>query len=399
MKQEPSSRSWPRLSIILICMGILIILIIIASCNGRSSDNAAHTLQTASFPSIKLTKVAGGFTEPTYITHAGDGSGRLFVVERKGLVRVVRDGAVLATPFLNITGKVQSRGGEQGLFSIAFPPGYASKNYFYVDYTNRSGVGNTAVARYPLSQNPDMANAAGEAVLLSVTQPFANHNGGQLAFGPDGFLYVGMGDGGSGGDPMGNGQNPAALLGKLLRLDVESGVAPYAVPAGNPFATEVWAYGLRNPWRFSFDRVTGDLYIADVGQNRFEEVNVQGATSKGGENYGWNIMEGLHCFSGAGCNQAGLTLPVAEYDQSNGDCSITGGYVYRGLQFPTLQGIYFYGDFCSGRIWGLRRSDTGWDSSLLLDSELQISSFGEDEAGNVYVADFGTGDLYRLDPQ
>lgn len=311
----------------------------------------------------------------------------------------MKNGAVLAVPFLNITGKVQSRGGEQGLFSIAFPPGYATKSYFYVNYTDRSGVGNTAVARYPLSQNPDVANAAGEAVLLSVTQPFTNHNGGQLAFGPDGFLYVGMGDGGSSGDPMRNGQTVTALLGKLLRIDVESGVVPYAVPIGNPFATEVWAYGLRNPWRFSFDRATGDLYIADVGQNQYEEVNVQPATSKGGENYGWNIMEGLHCFADAGCSQAGLTLPVAEYDHSNGDCSITGGFVYRGLQFPTLQGIYFYGDLCSGRIWGLRRSDTGWESSILLESQLQISSFGEDEAGNVYVADFGTGDLYRLDPQ
>jgi glucose/arabinose dehydrogenase len=328
------------------------------------------------------------------ITNAGDGSGRLFVVEQGGAVRIVRSGAVAARPFLNISSLV-TPGGEQGLLGLAFPPGYAARQSFYVNYINRTGVGNTVIARFAVAGDPDLAERTSRQELLTFTQPFANHNGGQLAFGPDNLLYIGSGDGGSGGDPLGNGQNKTSLLGKLLRLDVLSGTAP-AIPAGNPFGNEVWAYGLRNPWRFSFDRQTGDLYLADVGQGTREEVNFQPAGSGTGANYGWNIMEGSLCFLNPGlCSSAGLTLPVAEYDHSAGDCSVTGGYVYRG-SISSLRGTYLYGDFCSGRIWGLRHNGVAWENILLLDSTLLISTFGEDEAGELYVADYGAGAIYRI---
>jgi glucose/arabinose dehydrogenase len=210
------------------------------------------------------------------------------------------------------------------------------------------------------------------------------------------MLYIGMGDGGSEGDPQFNAQNRTRLLGKILRIDVESGTAPYAIPPGNPFNNEVWSYGLRNPWRFSFVRATGELFIADVGGALFEEVNVQPAGSAGGENYGWNIMEGAHCFNSPTCDRSGLTLPVLEYGHGTGDCSITGGYVYRGTE-TALQGIYLYGDFCSGKIWGMRRNEQIWENRLLLDATFPISSFGEDEAGNVYVLDYDGGNIYRID--
>ena len=369
----------------------LLILLLLAGCSGGSG------VASPPLPTITLTRIATGFVQPVHVTHAGDGSGRLFVVERGGVIRIIRGGAVLPTPFFDISGQVQSAGGEQGLLSVAFPPDFAARQYFYVDYTNRTGIGDTIVARYPMTANPDIASSTGEVTLLNVTQPFANHNGGQLAFGPDGLLYVALGDGGSAGDPFNNAQNLATGLGKILRLDTEAGVTTYAVPPDNPFGNEIWAYGLRNPWRFSFDRATGDLYIADVGQNLIEEINFQPSTSSGGENYGWNIMEGTSCFLSPECGRTGLILPVVEYSHANGNCSVTGGFVYRGSQYPDLQGTYLYADFCSGRLWGLRRSGTIWENRLLLDTELQISSFGEDEAGNLYLADLGAGDIYRID--
>jgi glucose/arabinose dehydrogenase len=293
---------------------------------------------------------------------------------------------------------VQSTGGEQGLLSVAFPPDFITRQYFYVDYTGLAGVvGDTVVARYCVTANPDIAGSSGAVTLLNVSQPFANHNGGQLAFGPDGFLYVALGDGGSAGDPFNNAQNLATNLGKILRLDTENGVLPYAIPPGNPFGSEIWAYGLRNPWRFSFDRANGDLYIADVGQNLIEEVNFQPAVSTGGENYGWKIMEGTSCFTNPACDRSGLTLPVAEFSHADGNCSVTGGFVYRGSQYPALQGTYLYADFCSGRIWGLKRNGATWENLLLLDTTLLISSFGEDEAGNLYLTDLGAGDIYKID--
>jgi glucose/arabinose dehydrogenase len=368
------------------------LLPLLVACGG-GSDGVTGPPET---PALTLNPVVGGFVQPIHITHAGDGSGRLFVTERRGVVRIVRDGVVAATPFLDLTALVQSADAEQGLLGIAFPPSFAERGNFYVHYTGQGGIGDTVMARYTVSAVADLADPASGVTLLSAVQPFVNHNGGQLAFGPDGMLYLGLGDGGAGGDPLANAQNPGSLLGKILRLDVES-TTGIAIPPDNPFANEVWAIGLRNPWRFSFDRATGDLYIGDVGENQFEEIDFQAVGAVGGENYGWNVMEGLHCFIDPSCDSSGLTLPVAEYAHAAGDCSVTGGFVYRGAQYPSLQGIYFYGDFCSGRIWGLRRVGTAWENQLLLDSDLQISSFGEDEAGNLYVADLAGGAIYKID--
>jgi len=353
----------------------------------------------ASWPQPVFVKVAEGLDQPVHITHAGDGSGRLFVVEQSGRIKILKDNTVLDTLFLDISERVGS-GGERGLLSVAFPPDYRSKGYFYVDYTNNSG--STTVSRFYLGANENLADAQSEEIVLTVEQPFANHNGGQIAFGPDGFLYIGTGDGGGAGDPVGSGQNVGTLLGKMLRIDVESGVKPYAVPDTNPFLTtagflpEIWALGLRNPWRFSFDQDTGDLYIADVGQDLFEEINVQRAGSQGGENYGWNTMEGLHCFNSVACDQTGLTTPVFEYSHSLGDVSITGGVVYRGKEFPRMQSVYFFGDFASGRVAGLRWVNNQWDASVLADTNFGISSFGEDGAGRLYLVDI-VGSVYRIE--
>jgi glucose/arabinose dehydrogenase len=357
----------------------------------------------AGWPQISLLRVAGGFVQPVHVAHAGDGSGRIFVVEQAGRIRILDNGVALPSPFLDVSSRVLCCG-EQGLLSVAFPPGFASKKHFYVNYT-RTPDGATVVARHRvLIGDANAADPASEEVVLTIPQPFANHNGGQLAFGPDGYLYIGMGDGGSGGDPLNNGQTPGTLLGKLLRIDVESGAVPYGIPPTNPFLgmagyrEEIWALGLRNPWRFSFDRVMGDLYIADVGQGAVEEVDVQQAGSPGGQNYGWNIMEGGGCYNSATCNTAGLTLPIATYDHSQG-CSITGGMVYRGSAFPGLQGIYFYGDFCNGRIWGLRKNGAGWETAVLPvpgNPSMNIATFGEDEAGDVYVANYASGEVLEI---
>jgi glucose/arabinose dehydrogenase len=368
---------------------------------------AAPTAPSVPLLTLTFTPIVSGLAEPTAIAHAGDGSGRLFVVEQGGQVRILRDGVLSPTPFLNLSGRILS-GGERGLLGLAFPPGYADKGYFYVDYT-RTGDGATVVSRFRGTADADLADLASEEVLLVVPQPFSNHNGGQLAFGPDGMLYVALGDGGSGGDPQGNGQNPDSLLGKLLRLDVEGGSTPggppYRIPPDNPFVgdsaarDEIWATGLRNPWRFSFDRLTGDLYIADVGQGRMEEIDFQAAASPGGANYGWNLFEGPACFIPAvGClPPARYEPPAAFYDHSLG-CSVTGGYVYRGPSGnPGLQGLYIYGDFCSGRLWGLQRVGSVWENRVLTETPFSISTFGEDEAGRLYLADYGAGTLYRID--
>ncbi len=265
-----------------------------------------------------------------------------------------------------------------------------------MNYTRTKGTGDTYVSRFMTSKDGNRADPDSEEVLLTIRQPYSNHNGGQLAFGPDGYLYIGNGDGGSGGDPQNNGQSLKTFLGKILRIDPESRTKGYAIPKGNPFGNEIWAYGMRNPWRFSFDGRTGDLYIADVGQNEWEEIDFQPAKSRGGENYGWNVMEGSHCFRTKQCDTKGLVLPVAEYPTTRPDCSITGGYVYRGKEFPKLAGIYLYGDFCSGRIRGLRKNGDRWETTILLEQKISISTFGEDEAGNIYVADYDTGDIYKV---
>lgn len=367
----------------------------LAACGGGSSGNTPAAPPAPLPASVSLTRVAGGFSQPVAITHAGDGSGRLFVVEQGGTVRIVRNGVVEPAPFLNISSLVTPTGGEQGLLGLAFPPGFSARGTFYVNYTNRTAVGNTVIARFGLGGNADVADLASRRELLTIVQPFVNHNGGQLAFGPDNLLYIGTGDGGSGGDPLGNGQSLTTLLGKLLRIDVLGPAVPYAIPAGNPFANEIWAYGLRNPWRFSFDRLNGDLYLADVGEGLVEEVNFQPAGSGAGANYGWNVLEGSRCFSDPACSSVALTLPVAEYLHGSGDCSVTGGYVYRG-SITALAGVYLYGDFCSGRIWGLRRSGSTFENRLLSDTPFLISTFGEDEAGELYLADYASGDIYRI---
>ncbi|TAN39743.1 MAG: hypothetical protein EPN25_10340 [Nitrospirae bacterium] len=352
------------------------------------------------WPDISLIKAGGGLAQPVHITHAGDKSGRLFAVEQDGRIRIIRAGRLLAAPFLDISGRVLS-GGEQGLLSVAFPPGFASTGRFYVNYTRRPD-GATVIARYRVTLDPDIADPSSEEVVLVINQPFANHNGGQMAFGPEGFLYIGMGDGGSGGDPLNNAQNHASLLGKMLRIDVESGAVPYGIPPTNPFVQspgyrpEIWALGLRNPWRFSFDRQTGDLYIGDVGQNLFEEVDFQPASSTGGENYGWNVMEASQCYQSASCSPAGLTLPVAQYDHASGDCSVTGGMIYRGQKYPRLRGVYLYGDYCSGRIRGLLADGGSFQNTTLLDSTLSITTFGDDESGGLYLADQISGSIYRI---
>lgn len=377
---------------IMAVVSLVMALLMTACPSGEfSSSVAAKGAET-----LVLTKVAGGITHPTTIINAADGSGRLFIVEQGGRIRILHDGQVLPKPFLDISHLVTRDGGEQGLLGLAFPPDYARRKQFFIDYTNKEGIGNTVIARIGLAGgDANRADPRSLTRLLTIKKPYANHNGGEIVFGPDKMLYIGMGDGGSAGDPKRNGQNTRSLLGKLLRIDVLGATEPYAVPAGNPFGNEVWAYGLRNPWRFSFDRGTGDLYIADVGQDLVEEIDYQPDGKGAGANYGWSIMEGSRCFRHPGCKEEGLTMPVAEYRHGEGDCSVTGGYVYRG-KHKALQGIYFYGDFCSGRIWGLKREEGNWKTWLVKESGLAISTFGEDESGELYVADYGKGDIYRV---
>ncbi len=343
--------------------------------------------------------ITEGLVLPLYVTHAGDG--RLFVVQQDGLISIIQDGALLAEPFLDIRDRVGKQANEQGLLSLAFHPRYAQNGYFFLNYTNTAA--NTVVARFQVSAaNPNLADPASEQILLTIEQPYANHNGGLVKFGPDGYLYIGMGDGGSQGDPQNRAQNGNDLLGKILRIDVDvAGEAAYGIPESNPFVAddgvrnEIWAVGLRNPWRFSFDRETGDLFLADVGQSQWEEVNFRPADSPGGENYGWNRMEGSHCYQRDTCDVTGLVLPIFEYDHSQG-CSVTGGYVYRGQQFPALRGNYFVADYCTGYIWRLfPMADGRWQSDRVLESGRIISSFGEDANGELYVVDHNGG-VYQI---
>jgi len=350
---------------------------------------------------IRTTQIASGISAPTDIQNAGDGSGRLFFVQQNGLVRIHRNGSLVNQPFLDIRSKTRADG-ERGLLGLAFPPGFAQSQRLYVNYTDLNG--DTIIAMYRVTSNADVADSSSETILLKIAQPFANHNGGQVRFGPDGYLYIGMGDGGSGGDPQGNGQRRTTLLGKMVRVDVESQPGTLRIPADNPFSgqsatrNEIWALGLRNPWRFSFDRATGDLWIADVGQNEWEEVNFQPASSRGGENYGWNGMEGAHCYGTPNCNRQGLVLPVAEYSHSQGGCSITGGFVYRGRAYPGLRGAYIYGDLCNGRIWGVERQGSTFSNRVLLPSSgFSITTFGEGEDGELYIAHVGNGTIHRIE--
>jgi glucose/arabinose dehydrogenase len=354
---------------------------------------------------VALQIVTTGLASPVYVTAPPGDTLRLFVVEQGGRVRVLRRDTLLATPFLDLSGKISS-GGERGLLSLAFHPRYATNGRFYVYFTDVNG--DIRIVRYGVSADANVADPLSADTVLAVPHPVeSNHNGGQLQFGPDGKLYAGLGDGGGGGDTAGNAQNRQRLLGKLLRLDVD-GVSGYTIPSDNPFATdpsarpEIWAYGLRNPWRFSFDRQTGDLYIADVGQNAWEEVDVAAAAAgRGpGANYGWNVMEGTHCYGATTCNQIGLVLPVSEYSHIDG-CSITGGYVYRGARIAALAGRYLFSDFCSyfvhSFIYNGGQATARIDLSGQLDPRARVSSFGEDARGELYIVTL-EGALYRIVP-
>ena len=370
---------------------------------------------------LQLQSVATGLTSPVVIANAHDGSGRLFLVEQPGLIRIYDGTQVLPTPFLDITG-VATGGGERGLLGLAFHPDYPATPYFYVHYTCAAGSvactteGDVVIARFQVTADPNVADPSSEVVLLTIAKPEDNHNGGQLNFGPaDNYLYIALGDGGGAGDdhpPIGNGQSLTTLLGKILRIDVDNVQPPlnYGIPPDNPFVNsppargEIWAYGLRNPWRFSFDRATADMFIGDVGQACYEELDFQTAASGGGENYGWRLMEGGHCFDFSnfgncaftGCNTAGLTFPILEHPQGSGDCSVIAGYRYRGAAIPSLTGTFVHGDYCAGVIRGAVESGGNWTSTTLLTPGFNISTFGEDEAGELYVADHVGGTVYRI---
>ncbi len=342
---------------------------------------------------IALQSFATGFASPVDIENCGDS--RLFIVEQDGLIKILNsNGTINPTPFLNIT-SLTNQSGEQGLLGLAFHPNYSTNGFFYINYTNTSG--NTVIARYSVNPtNPDLANTTG-TILLTVTQPFSNHNGGSLKFGPDGYLYIGMGDGGSGGDPGNRAQNINELLGKMLRIDVNSGT-PYGIPPNNPYASiagadEIWAIGLRNPWKFSFDRQTGDLWIADVGQNQYEEVN-RAASTESGLNYGWRCYEGNTAYNTAGCAaQSTMKSPLFTTNHTNGFCSITGGYVYRGTQYPNFQGKYFFSDYCKAQIGSSDGLGNVTFSATF--SGNNFVSFGEDLNGELYIASI-SGAIYKI---
>ncbi len=397
-----------RMLLVAVTAGVALITGVMAGCGGapgtprvtapRPSAGATRAPAPSVRTSVTLVPLWSGFTRPVLLTNAGDA--RDFVVEQGGTIRVIQGGRVLAKPFLDISSLV-STGGERGLFSIAFPPNHRSTGLCYVDYTDVDG--NSVVASYRVSPHDvSVADPTTRQVVLTLKQPFPNHNGGQLAFGPDGRLYIGFGDGGGAGDPSRNGQNPGSLLAKILRVGV-SGAAGYTIPPDNPFVTaagyrpEIWDLGLRNPWRFSFDKQTGDLYIADVGQDAWEEIDVEPASS-GGRDYGWNRYEGTHPFppGSAPTPTAGLTMPVVEYGHDLGS-SVTGGFVYRGTRSPALDGVYFYADYGSGRIWALTRTATGWRTDQVADVDFDIAGFGTDAQGEVYVLDFTKGAVLRVD--
>lgn len=400
-----------------------VLLIFLVSCAKQAvqvSGSFGDFEQTGQQTRLAIMPVATELHKPVAITHAGDTSGRLFIILQTGQI-VIHDGVnILPVPFLDISGLVLCCG-ERGLLSVAFHPGYRLNGRFFVNYTNSSG--DTVIAEYKVSDDPDRADPGSAVILLEIPQPTKFHNGGQLQFGPDGYLYIGTGDGGSydwksegytgdntGLDFQNNAQDKSKLLGKMLRIDIDSS-HPYAVPLTNPFADisgargEIWSMGLRNPWRFSFDRLTGDLFIADVGRSSNEEVNLQPSSSSGAENYGWPYMEGSLCHAPPEqCEGKLLVKPILEYDHGSG-CAIIGGYRYRGRMVPMLDGVYIYGDFCSGTIWGAYENGNGkWISKQLFDSRLAISAFGEDENGEIYIADYGgylsqyKGAVYRLVP-
>jgi glucose/arabinose dehydrogenase len=378
---------------------LLLCLLALAACSGSNPSNGEPPPEGEAEPALEL--VVDGLASALHLT-APPGDARLFIVEQQGRIRIVENGSLLPTPFLTVTERIYS-GGERGLLSMAFHPQYSQNGYFFINYTDRTG--DTRVVRYRVSANRNVADPASAQEILHVPQPYANHNGGLVAFGPDGKLYVGMGDGGGSGDPDENGQDPLELLGKMLRLDVD-GPLPYRIPADNPYAgrtdvrPEIWASGLRNPWRFSWDRTANLLYVADVGQSRLEEINVV-PTAQAGLNYGWDVMEGGDCYEPRnGCDRTGLLLPAATYTHADG-CSITGGFVYRGQDLPALRGHYFYADYCQGWIRSFRFAG-GQATEPRAWTELpnvgNITSFGEDGRGELYVTT-SSGAVHKFVPK
>jgi glucose/arabinose dehydrogenase len=377
-------------------------LVLLIDTPGGSPARAAAVFNPAN---VTFREAVSGLTLPVFLTHAGDGSNRLFLVERAGRVKVFKDGSLLSRPFLDIDVLVNDGGSEQGLLSLAFHPNYETNGRFFTVHTNANG--SLVLSRFLRSPgDPDLADPNSGVPLLTIPHPTeTNHNGGTLAFGRDGYLYWSTGDGGGAGDEPNNAQNLNSLLGKILRLDVDRADPglQYFIPRTNPFygmpvrRGEIWSYGLRNPWRMSFDRATGDLFIGDVGQSAREEIDFQPAASAGGLNYGWRVMEGTLCFSpSTGCDRSGKVLPVAEYSHAQG-CSVTGGYMYRGALYPDMQGQYFYGDFCSGILFSLRNDPlNGWSVTQVADTPYRISSFGEDEQGELYFTDYSAGKIYQI---
>jgi glucose/arabinose dehydrogenase len=381
----------------------LMTLLLACLLTGCGSKSTPSPITGGPIPALVLTPVVSGLSSPVDLEFPNDGSGRMFVVQQAGSIRVANNGSLVATPFLDISVKVSS-GGEMGLLGLAFHPQFTQNHLFYVHYDRTvAGQIQSVIAEYHVSAgDANLADPNSERILLTVDQPFSNHKGGQIVFGPDGFLYIGFGDGGSGGDPMGNGQNLQTMLGKMLRIDVnsQSGGKQYAIPPSNPFANggglpEIWTYGLRNPWRFSFERGGSRLFVGDVGQDAFEEVDLL----EGGKNYGWNVMEGLHCYNPAsGCNMTGLTMPIVEYPHSDGE-AVMGGFVYKGTAISGLPGAYVFGDYISGTMWKLVESPPGtWTRSTLLSTGRNISSFGQDTAGELYVIDY-SGSVLKLTAQ
>lgn len=382
---------------ILLCLWCLSLLTGCSSESGTdNSDTAPSDIRmVAAFPNLM-------FEQPLDLAWPDDGTNRLFIVEQPGRIWMIENDSTTSdrTLFLDITARVEDEGWEEGLLGLAFHPEYATNGYFYVNYT-ATNPDRTVISRFTVEPtDPNAADPAGEHEILSFRQPYSNHNGGCLKFGPDGYLYIGVGDGGSAGDPQGNGQDRTSLLGTILRIDIDNpaGGNAYGIPADNPFAgnsdgyaEEIYAWGLRNPWRFSFDPPTGRLWAADVGQNRIEEVDL----IVSGGNYGWNIMEGSECYEAMTCDTAGLILPVAEYQHSQGK-SITGGFVYRGSLVPELTGMYIYADFLSGRVWGLTYDQGAGSPALLVNSGLSIASFGIDRSNELYALAFD-GKIYRFD--
>ena len=430
-RMQKSSRKRSRIEHQSLWAGLFVLLsLILTACGAQTNINAATPTESLSFspsesptplpppptPTLVPTPnaspafpdpagfawvpVVSGLALPVDIQNAADGSGRLFIVEKRGRILILVNGKILPAPFLDISGEVGSQHDEQGLLGLAFHPDYAHSGLFFVNYTD--GNGNTVIARFHVAtDDPNRADPASEVDVLRVNQPFDNHNGGGLAFGPDGFLYIGLGDGGSEGDPLRTGQDLQTMLGKMLRIDVDHG-DDYSIPPDNPFVKsgglpEIWAYGLRNPWRFSFDPLTGNLYIADVGQDAWEEVDFVPAGTPGGLNFGWSYFEAMHPYQGQPPANAAFAGPVSEYSHADG-CAVTGGYVYRGAALPEWHGVYFYGDYCSGNIWGLLQpGGKDQQAKILFTTAAKITTFGVDEAGEIYLADYGAGMLLRLE--